>query len=129
MKQFSLEEYLKDPQREIITRDGRKVRRILCTDARSAYPVVALVEEYDSTNDQALSFTKDGRFLNIETDNATDLFFASKKKEGWVNIRKGDSDAFRYVAYACIFQSREEAEEAIAGDSDYITTLKIEWEE
>ena len=34
MKQFNLEEYLKDPSREIITRDGRPVR-IICTNAKS----------------------------------------------------------------------------------------------
>ena len=123
MKQFSIEEYLKDPQKEIITRDGRKVRRILCTDARSAYSVVALVEDHDGTNDQALSFTKDGRFLNIETDNATDLFFAPKapeKHEGWATIYG------KFLAGE-LFSTKEEAEESVkrCGKKDFVAIAKV----
>ena len=33
-KPFSLEEYRKNHSRKIVTGDGRKVRRILCTDAK-----------------------------------------------------------------------------------------------
>ena len=44
MKQFNLEEYLKNPSRKIITRDGRNVR-IVCTNAKS-FPIVALVEDF-----------------------------------------------------------------------------------
>ena len=129
MKQFSLEEYLKNPSREIITRDGRKVRRILCTDARGFYPVVALVEWRNGETDDAIPYTKDGKCFNSEIDDERDLFFAPEKKEGWINIFKVASNDNRYVEYARIFQSKEDAEEAIEGDSDYITTLKIEWEE
>ena len=31
MEKFNLEEYLKNPSRKVVTRDGRKVR-IICTD-------------------------------------------------------------------------------------------------
>ena len=44
MKPFNLEEYLANPNKELITRDGRKVKRILCTDVKSKYPV----EEFHS---------------------------------------------------------------------------------
>lgn len=37
MKQFSLDEYLKNPTRPIVTRDGRSVR-IICTDRKSDAP-------------------------------------------------------------------------------------------
>ena len=43
MKQFSLDEYLKNPKRKVVTRDGRNVTRLLCTDAEGDYPIVALV--------------------------------------------------------------------------------------
>ena len=44
MKQFNLEEYLKNPSRKVVTRDGRNVR-IICTDKRGTnFPIVALVE-------------------------------------------------------------------------------------
>lgn len=52
MKPFNLEEYLKNPSRKIVTRDGRVVERILCTDAVGHYPIVALVKIYDGTSDK-----------------------------------------------------------------------------
>ena len=42
MKQFNLDEYLQNPSRKVVTRDGRKVR-IVCTDKKGACPIVALV--------------------------------------------------------------------------------------
>ena len=128
MKQFSLEEYFKDPSREIITRDGRKVRRILCTDARSAYPVVALVEDYEGTKDKALSFTRDGKFFN-DTDDVTDLFFAPKapeKHEGWINIYKFSREGSTYHG-STIWSTEEEAKRT--ANSNLAATIKIEWEE
>ena len=127
MKPFNLEEYLANPTKKLITRDGRKVRRILCTDAKGMYPVAALVEYCEDT-ESAYTYTKDGRF-HISGPCGVDLFFAPAKKEGWINIFKCTSNANHYVEYARIFQSKEDAKEAIEGDSDYITTLKIEWEE
>ena len=43
MKQFNLEEYLANPSMKVVTRDGRKAR-IICTDAKNNYPIVALIE-------------------------------------------------------------------------------------
>ena len=34
MKQFNLEEYLKNPSRKVITRDGREAR-IICTEGKT----------------------------------------------------------------------------------------------
>ena len=43
MEQFSLEKYLENPNRKIVTRDGRSAR-IICTDRLAEnYPVIALV--------------------------------------------------------------------------------------
>lgn len=44
MKQFNLDEYLKNPNRKIITRDGRNVR-IVCTNRRglNVKPIAALI--------------------------------------------------------------------------------------
>lgn len=44
MKQFSLNEYLANPSRKVVTRDGHSVR-IICTDANRFFPIVALIEE------------------------------------------------------------------------------------
>ena len=119
MKPFSLKEYLKNPSRKVVTKDGRKVR-IVCTDAKGKYPVTALVERYDGLSENAFVFTEDGRYLVGGTDNK-DLFFAPEKHEGWINLFK-DYDS-KYVGYK-IFESKEEAEKV--GST---ATIKIEWEE
>ena len=126
MKPFNLEEYLKNPSRKIVTADGRKVRRILCTDARGNYPVVALVEGYNGTTDDAGAFTKDGKYLDGIESSIHDLFFAPEKHEGWVNLYRDIRD-ITYVGGTYI--SEKEAKENIYFPSRYITTFKIEWEE
>ena len=40
MKQFDLQEYLKNPSRKVVTRDGRDVR-IICTNYDSFSPIIA----------------------------------------------------------------------------------------
>ena len=127
MKPFNLEEYLTNPSRKVVTRDG-KPAKILYTDARGEYPVIALIEHYQETLDVTFSFTKDGKWCTDGTNSNKDLFFAPEKKEGWINIFKGASDN-RFLGYTCIFKTKENAEEGRKGVSGYITTIKIEWEE
>ena len=80
MKPFSLEEYLKNPNRKVVTRDGKPVK-ILCTNLISDTPVVAQI---DGTG-YSLSYTKDGK-CSLCQDSIDDLFFKPEKHEGWVNI-------------------------------------------
>lgn len=80
MKQFNLEEYKKNPNRKVITRDGRSVR-IVCTEIiGSIYPVLAICK-MDPTHECCNSYTTDGKFY-IEVDSDNDLFFAPEKKRG-----------------------------------------------
>ena len=135
MKSFNLEEYLKNPSRKVVTRDGRSAR-IICTDAKVAlvkeeYPIAALVEivKKDKDGEFILSYLKDGRFAKDITSDL-DLFFAPEKHEGWINVFKGTSDDYRHLGYSrMIYKSKEDAEEVGDGCSSYITTVKIEWEE
>lgn len=77
MKQFNLNEYLKDPSQKVITRDGRDVR-IICTDYKRDQPIIALVTT--NTKEDVHFFYKNGRWSNTnEWD--LDLFFALDKKE------------------------------------------------
>ena len=122
MEQFSLEKYLANPSRKVVTRDGRKAR-IICTDAMGDYPLVALVEVLDGTAERADSFTSKGSYYIGEISNS-DLFFASEKHEGWINVYEEGSN--RYLE-GCIYETKEEAKR-IRGYG-YITTIKIEWEE
>lgn len=123
MKQFNLEEYLANPSRKVVTRDGRKVR-IIYTDAKSSYPVIALAEIYDGTSEQFLTLTKNGKYFK-GGPNTNDLFFAPEKHEGWINLYKS---GINWSLGASIWQTEEEAKKWV-GAADYVTTIKIEWEE
>ena len=119
MKQFSLEEYIKNPSRKIVTRDGRNVT-IHCTNYDSNSPIIAQIEGAHSSN----SFTKEGKFCQI-SDSKNDLFFKPEKHEGWINVYR-DESCSHYAGD--IFDSKDEAL-AIAEGYNYVSTIKIEWEE
>ena len=123
MKRLKLVEYLKDPNREIITRDGKSVR-ILCTDRKDPIrPIIALVQ-IDKCKETYSSYTEDGSWFD-STSSPNDLFFAPEKHEGWVNVYKTRSGA---AQIGQIYSSKEEAEMCRI-DANYISTAKIEWEE
>ena len=119
MKQFNLEEYLAN-ERKVVTRDGRNVR-IICTDAKGTHPVIVLVDYENS--EVAFNATKDGGI-----DGFLDLFFAPEKHEGWVNIFK-DVVGNNCVGDSTIFNSKEDAEKEGKSWGEYITSVKVEWEE
>ena len=122
MKPFNLEEYLKNPSRKVVARDGRTVTRFLCTDAKSDYPIVALVENF-SGSEMPISYTKDGEYI-IGGKSNEDLFFAPEKHEGWINVYKAGNTPH---SDTCIWPTEEEAKKW--ENDDYVTTVKIEWEE
>ena len=123
MKQFDLKEYLKNPNRKIITRDGCNAR-VICTDQKCCnYPVVALVHRGFGEN--PCSYTKDGLCVG-DVENSNDLFFITEKKEGWINIRKNEIKAY---PTGTIYNTKDEAVMADLGMTYHIDTIKIEWEE
>ena len=128
MKPFNLKEYIKNPNKKVITRNGRPVK-IVYTDKKGMYPVVALIE-YNNTYENVFAFTTDGRYSFVETDEK-DLFFAPEKKVGWVSIYRGKDGL---IVGNVVFASKEEAEESkrhCCGFTQdlYLKTAKIEWEE
>ena len=126
MEQFSLEKYLANPSRKVVTGDGRKVK-ILCTNRKSPYPIVALVENHDNDNENVCSYRENGLYSLYSLSEENNLFFAPEKHEGWINIyRNEDEDYYKGMV---IFSSKEDAIEKGRRFSDYITTTKIEWEE
>lgn len=125
MKQFSLEEFKKNPDRKVITRDGKATARIICTDCKSEYPIIALLS-YSENSEGCEAYTADGRF-SIDGESNSDLFFAPVKKSGWVNVYKiADTDQ---LEASCIFITKEEAEFYCGDNPNYVATTKIEWEE
>ena len=122
MKPFNLEEYLANPSRKIVTKEGKPVR-IICTDVKGAsYSVLALVDKGDY--EAPTLYTKKGEY-SLGTEGSYDLFFAPEKHEGWINVYKSESN--RSLG-AGIWQTEEEAKKW-EGAADYVTTVKIEWEE
>ena len=125
MKEFNLNEYLKDPSKKVVTRDGRDVR-IVCTDLKQDFPIVALIYDEEKQTENIECFFENGEYLFFDVDSPLDLFFAPVKKEGWVNIY----DITRTNCISRIYKTKEEAETIGKGcKSGYITTTKIEWEE
>lgn len=136
MKEFNLQEYLENPNRKIVTRDGRPVQ-IVCTDRKSASnsPIIALVT-YDVENEfeQCYTYTSDGKlsFRNLATAmfrniSDADLFFAPTKHDGWVNLYRNNDDII-----AVVYSTKEKAQAragGVTGIPSYVTTTKIEWEE
>ena len=125
MKPFSLEEYLKNPLRKVVTREGRNVR-ILCVDKKGGdLPIIALIQQYTRNNEIIGTFTKEGKWSTTIEEQPNDLFFAPEKHEGWINVYR-DESCSHYAGD--IFNSKDEAL-AIAEGYNYIATIKIEWEE
>ena len=125
MKQFNLEEYLKNPSKNVVTRMGRKVR-VICTDREdSIYPIIALIKDDKRESEILVTYTKDG--IPAEYNEAYyTLFFAPEKKSAWINLYKMNSIISPGPR---VYNTKEEAESAAGDKSYYISTIKIEWEE
>ena len=104
MERFNLDEYIKNPSKRVVTRDGRNVK-ILCTDYIGFGPIIAKVEG----NNFSQMFYSDGKSCWCE-ESAYDLFFAPEKYEGWINVYR-DRDTGATSFGAILYTSREEAEE------------------
>ena len=127
MKEFNLTEYLKDPSKKVVTRDGREVR-IICTDAKGDEPIIALVYNNNRDEENVYTYNRDGSFYRDNYD-CLDLFFKSStntNREGWINLFKDEDIVY---LTGIIHDSEEDARKAIKGDPEFIATIKIEWEE
>lgn len=125
MREFNLDEYLKDPSQKVITKDGKSVR-IICTDAKQDYPVIGLLS-LDDKSETTVYYKKNGRWL-ADNQDEWDLFFAPIKREGWINVYKGVIENHLPYVGQKVYKSKEEAIRNKCSDY-YFTTLKIEWEE
>ena len=117
-----LEEYLKNPDRHIVTRKGIDAK-IICTDgSNKTYPIFALIQNEEGKD--VLSYTNEG--MNTEGYKSSfDLFFAPEKKEGWINLFKINST----LTIGEVYNTKEEAKAAVVSSLVYISTVKVEWEE
>ena len=125
MKQFSLEEFKKNQNRKVVTREGMTVR-ILCTDSKNTYPIVALVSngEVESTE----NYMPDGSYLENE-ENKLDLFFDVPLKRGWVNLYRTGKGM---IIFGNVRETKEDALDELENTANickHIDTIQIEWEE
>lgn len=124
MIQFNLKEYLKNPKRKVITRNGEDVR-IICTDKKKAVrPLIALITKDDGT-EYLQTYQPNGR-IGEAINYIDDLFFDTEKHEGWINLYKINSSI---SPGPLTYNTKKEAESATGNRPDYISTIKIEWEE
>lgn len=123
LKEFDLE--AAKAGKPVCTRDGRKAR-IICFDAKrkDGKNIMALIpsKEYPEFED-LVAYPNNGNYHGGH-ENDGDLMMLTKKKEGWLNIYKDFEDTV-----CCVYPTEKEALEDGEIEKDYITTIKIEWEE
>lgn len=120
-----MEEYLKNPNRKIVTRDGKNVR-IICTDKRKTiYPIIALCLMNDGS-EFCHDYLPNGKMYS-NSDSCLDLFFAPEKHEGWLNLYKGNT--YYHLGSTIFYQSESEAKKRIVKNCGYVGTIKVEWED
>src|SRR5574337_94440 len=110
-----------DPTKPVQTRAGHPAR-IICTDRKGEYPIVALVDD----DDKARCFTKDGMYWASSKPCNNDLVNVPQKREGWINIYQ-DSRRGRYGGQ--IFSNYKDAKDYCVRDLGPLATVKVEWEE
>lgn len=126
MKSFNLKEYLKNPQKKIITKDYKRVR-IICIDRSglNTKPIVALIT-IPNGDEIIKTYWEDGTETRGTEDNSYDLFFVTEKKTRWINIYK---DIYGNPFSGCFYETKEKALENKSMYGDYIDTVKVEQEE
>ena len=124
LKEFDLEAAKQG--RPVCTRDGRKAR-IICFDRRGdKFPIVALLDGCNEEHSEvAETFTNEGLY-EIEKKSSNDLMMLPEKKEMWINIYKGATGP---VPGGCLYNTKEEAKDAVKDLENYVTTTKACWEE
>ena len=129
MVKFSLEEYLKDTSRKVITRSGEEVK-IKCTDMDGVNGLViaGLVRSYRTGKEVPMSWTKEGQYNPLKKESFYDLFFEDGEepvvRKGWVNVYKSPGGE---IILGGVRKSKEEAEQI--GQRDSIDTIEISWKE
>ena len=103
----------------VCTRDGRKAR-LICFDKKGAYPIVALVNDYNE-EEYIKNYDEFGKkFIGGETSD--DLMMLPEKKEGWVNVYKGG------LLDTKSYPTKKEAFDKACPEG-YVDTINISWEE
>ena len=77
LKQFNLEEYIANPSTKVVM-SNRMAVRIICTDKKGKYPVVALAKN-NKGEEEVFDCMADGTYIEGEISNR-DIYFEFEKK-------------------------------------------------
>lgn len=111
--------YIETPKGEIINIEKYQ------TVGNGEWIDISKEKYYELLSKSVESYTKNGTWWGDGLKGNFDLFFAPEKKVGWMNLYK---KGFGLVKGGDVYNSEEAAKKIAAGDEDYITTIKIEWE-
>lgn len=83
MKQFSLEEYHKNPSKPLVTRSGLSAR-IVCDDAPGNFPIVAIIDKMSMVDNCVthVAYRKNGLVNPDGNASPYDLFLPLKSVRG-----------------------------------------------
>ena len=123
MKQFSLEEFKKNPNRKVVTRSGRPVR-ILCTDAKGDCPIFGLALGVDGC-EFPIMCSAIGE-TEFEED---DLFFDTVTNDGWLNLYRTKSEMITFGYFRKTIEDAVKEIDNKSNDCRHIATVKLTWEE
>jgi len=79
MKEFNLEEYLKNPDRKVVTRDGNIVE-IIYTKGKGMFPVI-VIDPYEEGETEPWQVTENGKLFYDGDNDPLDIFFADEEEE------------------------------------------------
>ena len=80
MEQFSLEKYLENTSRKVVTRDGREVEIVKYNIKGTHFPVLYVISNEDGSQEPC-ECSKSGMCQFDNTQSSTDLFFADDEEE------------------------------------------------
>lgn len=120
MKPFDLEATKRGEP--IVCRDGTPAKFIAhVPEAMASQQVVVLVGDIVSTR------PANGTVSGTPHDYMNDLFMATRKREGWVNVAKFSATGSSYAALCSHVYATEDLAKEAAHPSNI--TVRIEWEE
>ena len=110
----------------VCTRDGRKAR-IICFDFRDVEEICCLIVAVDYGEAEKIYYYDScGKYRGGDSSKY-DLMMLPEKKEGWINVYRNEKS--EYWSEQIIFSTKKEATDFVNDHTQYVTTVKITWEE
>lgn len=121
MERFSLEKYLKNPNREVVYGEGKTPARILCTDLKGrTHPIVVAVTNIKGDEEFTYTCSENG-----EWNGSPVLFFKPEKR--YVNFWRFGKDGEWQVERG-IYGTVDEANEAVQEKFDILAKNYLDWD-